>query len=438
MLARIALRNTIKNWRHSLSALLSLSASFVSLVLFDGYIADVKTMYIDNYRNRQMLGDVLVENPGIHSKEGISEPWTYWVSGEDQNYVKKLLTEKTPQLENIVRTLNFTGIVTNGQQSQIFLGRAYDLKDGERMRGQNWSWNVTQGVPLDHHENNNVMALGKGLALKLDCQWQENKSVLTFYGGYEAIERPFECYTKDLQLTTTTVDGQLNAVDLSAVALVDAGYKDVDDRYVQTGLQSAQQLLNTDKISFLAFSLKNTHGVERLIQNLNKQFKDDGKNLVAIQWQDHPIGEMYRKTMDFLSIFRNFVIIVILVVSTLSVVNTMIKIVKERTREIGTMRSFGFFKSQIVQLFLMESVYLCLIGSVIGIIISLILTALLNISQITYKAGLLSEPVLFKIAVVPISYLSALVLLIIVGTISTFIATRQIIRSKIIENLTYV
>lgn len=438
MLARIAFRNTIKNWRHSLSALLSLSASFVSLVLFDGYISDVKTMYIDNYRNRQMLGDVLVENPGIHSKEGISEPWTYWVTGEDQDYIKKILTEKAPQLENIVRTLNFTGIITNGQQSQIFLGRAYDLKEGEKMRGPNWSWNVTQGTPLDRHENTNVLALGKGLALKLNCEWKENKSVLTFYGGYEPVDKPFDCYTKDLQLTTTTVDGQLNAVDLTAVALVDAGYKDVDDRYIQAGLESAQQLLNTDKISFLAFSLTNSQGVSSAVNNLNMQFMADGKNLVAVQWQNHPIGEMYRKTMDFLSIFRNFVIIVILVVSTLSVVNTMIKIVKERAREIGTMRSFGFFKSQIVQLFLMESIYLCLIGSVIGIVISLLLTFLLNASQITYKAGLLSEAVLFKISVVPISYLSALILLVIVGTISTFIATRQIIRSKIIENLTYV
>jgi hypothetical protein len=34
-IAKIAWRNTLKNWRHSVSALLSLAASFVSLVVFD-------------------------------------------------------------------------------------------------------------------------------------------------------------------------------------------------------------------------------------------------------------------------------------------------------------------------------------------------------------------------------------------------------------------
>ena len=47
-------RNVKKNWRHSLSALLSLSASFVSLVLFDGYIDDLKLMYEDSFRHRSM------------------------------------------------------------------------------------------------------------------------------------------------------------------------------------------------------------------------------------------------------------------------------------------------------------------------------------------------------------------------------------------------
>ena len=71
---RIAYRNVKKNWRHSLSALLSLSASFVSLVLFDGYIDDLKLMYEDSFRHRSMLGDLIIERPEIHSKAGLAAP----------------------------------------------------------------------------------------------------------------------------------------------------------------------------------------------------------------------------------------------------------------------------------------------------------------------------------------------------------------------------
>lgn len=147
---------------------------------------------------------------------------------------------------------------------------------------------------------------------------------------------------------------------------------------------------------------------------------------------------MFRKTMDFLSIFRNFVLIVIVIVSTLSVLNTMIKFVKERTREIGTMRSIGFLTRDIVQIFFIESVLLSLIGTFIGLLMAVVMTIALNSAEILYKAGLLSESVAFRIAFSPGSYLSASILLIVVGTIATYFATRQVTKSKIIENLNYV
>ncbi len=75
MIFKIAIRNSIKNWRHSLSALLSLSASFVSLVIFDGYIDDVKKMYLENYSHRQMLGDLIIENKNYNSELGKIDPW---------------------------------------------------------------------------------------------------------------------------------------------------------------------------------------------------------------------------------------------------------------------------------------------------------------------------------------------------------------------------
>ena len=81
---RIAYRNVKKNWRHSLSALLSLSASFVSLVLFDGYIDDLKLMYEDSFRHRSMLGDLIIERPQIHSKAGLAEPWLFSLNEADQ------------------------------------------------------------------------------------------------------------------------------------------------------------------------------------------------------------------------------------------------------------------------------------------------------------------------------------------------------------------
>lgn len=437
MLIKIAFRNTLKNWRHSISALLSLSASFVSLVLFDGYIDDVKAMYIDNFQHRQMLGDIIIEHKDQYSKEGVTNPWDFWITKEDQDYIFQKVKDEPVGAPHVVRNLNFQGMITNGVQSQILLGRGYDLVDGEKVRGKNWSWNVTYGTPLDRQETPFVGALGQGLARKLACTWVKDPNTLTFYGGYAEVDKPFDCLTKDLQISTTTVDGQLNAIDLAAVALMDAGYKDVDDRYIQTSLEAAQALMNTDKVSFITLEVPGK-SVYQVVDYINTVILKDKPYLQAQRWQDHRLGEMYTKTMDFLSIFRNFVVIVIVIVSTLSVLNTMVKLVKERTREIGTMRSIGFLPQQVVKMFFLESLFLSIMGTGVGAIMAAILTVGFNSVKILYKGGILSEPVAFRIAFYSEAYIAAFLLLISVGTVATYFATRQIIRSKIIDNLTYV
>ena len=439
MIAKIALRNTIKNWRPSISALLSLSAAFVSLVLFDGYIADIQKMYMDNFKHRQMLGDLIIENTDQNkqSPKWFAEPSQFWLTLADQNFITQEIGKPEVSAEVSVKNLQFQGMVTNGQQTQIFIGRGYDIIAGEKMREKNWSWNVTFGQPLDRLDDVFAVALGQGLSKKLNCQWVKNSKTLTFYGGYQQIENPFECMTKDLQISATTVSSQLNAIDINAVALLDAGYKDVDDRYIQTSLVAAQTLLNTDKVSFISVSLNKSKNIDQVVQVLNKHFLNQKKQLIAQKWQNHRLGEMYQKTMEFLNIFRNFVLVVIVIVSTLSVLNTMIKLIKERTREIGALRSMGFLNRQIVFMFLLESFYLSMMGSGIGIFVSLVLTLSLNSAGILYKAGLLSESVAFRIAFFPQAYVIAFTLLAGLSVCAAYFATRQIVRSQIVDNLHY-
>ena len=224
---KIAFRNVIKNWRHSLSALLSLSASFVSLVLFDGYIDDIKKMYDDSFRHRQMLGDLIIEKPEIHQKVGLAEPWNFWFTEDEQVIIDNFLKENKKIVKERVRSLSVQGLLSNGNQSAIFIGRGYDLIEGDRIRGPGWSWNATVGVPLQEVQNDFGIMLGQGLARKLGCHWENKKNILKSYGGYEAVERPFECLRTDLQISTMTADAQLNAIDVEVVGLVDAGYKDI-------------------------------------------------------------------------------------------------------------------------------------------------------------------------------------------------------------------
>ncbi len=446
-IAKIAWRNTLKNWRHSLSALLSLAASFVSLVVFDGYMKDIDHVFSDAFRHKQMLGDLMIQDMRTFSKDGVTEPWKYWLTESDQEKIQNFLDQNKQLISHVNRSLNFQGMAANGKQSFIFLGRGYDSQPGAQMRGPQWAWNTPLGIPLDQSTEENTGVVGFGFAKKMGCQIPEAFPFMISEGFYPAIERPLICPNYELQLSNLTPEGQLNAIDLKIVGIIDGGYKDIDDRFLHSDLKSAQLLMNTSSISYVSLQVKSDSSKALLIDkfasfsksnnlgNGRSQTNSDENPIQMRRWQDHPAGEPYTKTMDFLDIFRNFIIVVILVVSTLSVVNTMVKIVKERTREIGTLRSIGFRRSDVLKLFLVESFYLAQIGSLLGAIASALLSMTINFIGIEYKAGMLSNPIYFQIHFVPNSYLYAWLLLVVVSFIASLVSTFSILRGKVIENL---
>ena len=435
---KIAFRNVKKNWRHSLSALLSISASFVSLVLFDGYINDLKLMYEDSFRHRSMLGDLIIEKPRIHSKEGLGDPAKFQIHETEQADIEVFLTEHKELVRNRVRFLNFQGMITNGDQSAIVLGRGVDVTEGKAVRGKNWAWNATFGMPLDRAQEANPALMGQGLARKMNCTWSASKSFYSFNGGYEPVERPFDCLTKELQLSVMTADGQLNAVDFSVVGLMDAGYRDIDDRYLMTSVESAQTLMNSRNISLMSVELRRRSFKEEFTALFNERISKKYPEIKIMTWLEHPVGETYLKTLDLMGIFRNFVVLVILIISVLSVINTLIKIIKERSREIGTLRSIGFKSAEVMRMFFYETILLSCLGTGIGCCSAFVLTVFLDSLQIRYKAGLLSEPVLFRINFSLEGYLNAFCILLSVSLIACLYSTRRELKKKIVENFNHV
>jgi putative ABC transport system permease protein len=227
-------------------------------------------------------------------------------------------------------------------------------------------------------------------------------------------------------------------MDFQVAGLLDSGYKDIDSRYVVMPLPQAQKLLNTERISFWTVKLGDEIDKAAWITDLQREISRTHPELLALDWRQHRMGDLYKKTMSLLNIFRNFVTIVVAFISILSVMNTMVKIVKERTREIGTLLSLGFQRAQVLNIFLLESFFLALFGCFFGAVFSLVMTAVFNFSGLTYKAGILSQPVYFQVLVSPSLYLTALGLLLCVTVLTSFLACRQTIQQKIVECLGHV
>jgi len=72
------------------------------------------------------------------------------------------------------------------------------------------------------------------------------------------------------------------------------------------------------------------------------------------------------------------VAVVVLIVSGIGIMNVMFVTVKERTREIGTLKAIGAKKQEILKQFLIEAVVISLAGGVIGVAIGFLTMPLLT------------------------------------------------------------
>lgn len=437
-LISLAFRNVRVNWRHSLSALLSVVAAFYSIVFFEGYIRDVGDLYYDGYHSRNMFGDFVIENARAQTPEGRAEPFQFAVTADEQKALNDFKFRHSDIVQESSRFLNLQGMVTNGKTSVIFFGKSMDIKEAERMRQPDWGWNALYGKPLHMVDNPNSLLVGQILGRSLSCHPVKVVQVMSPDKGYIAEERPFECDSPQVQLSVTTESGQLNAMDFDVAGFVDGGYQEIDNRYIMMPLPAAQQLMNTDKVSYVTFLLRHQGDKPQFERLFAEEITKIHPDLRLTRWQDHPVGELYRKSIDLLSVFRNFVVIVIISITTLSVANTKIKSIKERTKEIGTLRSIGFEAPSIRSIFLWESFFLSGFGVIIGAVAALLTSLVVNHAGIYYKAGLLSMPVPFHIKADPLVYLIAAVVLIVIGLVVTAAVCRGTLRKKIVENLGHV
>ncbi|WP_332450408.1 ABC transporter permease [Methanoculleus sp.] len=83
------------------------------------------------------------------------------------------------------------------------------------------------------------------------------------------------------------------------------------------------------------------------------------------------ILELYYETLDAMNIFLLGIGGVSLLVASVSILNVMIISVTERTAEIGLMRSIGARRREVLLMFLYESLFLGIAGSLIGGVVSM-------------------------------------------------------------------
>ena len=127
---------------------------------------------------------------------------------------------------------------------------------------------------------------------------------------------------------------------------------------------------------------------------------------------------------DFARNIYNFIYIFIIIMACFVLVNTLIMIINERTREIGMMTALGLKSREILYLFTIEGAIIGVIGSAIGAVLGGILTRVISVIGIDYSAAMegMSADLMFELIFYPVFSLENIIFCFILGVLVVTIA----------------
>jgi len=328
MLTTIAFRNVFRNRRRSAITLLVIVFGAVGLILFGGYKSRTfHALRESTIRNR--LGHLQIYKLGFASAEA-QKPLQYGLENVDE---LRRAVERDPRVSMTTAQITLMGLVSNGEKSETFMATAVEPEKDRQMAAQR----MTAGSDLPSNELDAVI-VGRGLAASMHVK----------PGDY-------------LTLMSTTTSGSLNAMDVRVAGVFMSGVKEYDDRAVKMSLPAAQQLLQTKKIERLIVMLRNTDDTAAVHSTLSRTLRDvEFKEWSQLASFYHQVVMLYNGIFGFLGI-------VVFAIVVFSVANTILMSVFERTREIGTLMAIGTPRGTVWRMFLLEGVFIGLLGGVLGL-----------------------------------------------------------------------
>jgi putative ABC transport system permease protein len=347
MTSRIAFRNIFRNRRRSAITLSVVVFGIVGLILFGGY----KAVTFHNLREstiRNRLGHLQVFKEGF-SKAEAQKPLEYGL--EDVNAVRAVV-ERDSRVQMTAAQISLMGLISNGDKSVTFLATAVEPKKDETMSAQR----IVSGKTISDTESDGVM-LGKGLAESLHAKT----------GDY-------------LTIMTTTTSGALNAMDVRVAGIFITGVKEYDERAVKMPIAGAQQLLQTKKVERLLVFLKNTEDTAAAKSALADSLKKAGFATEMKEWSE--LATFYHQVVALYNGIFGFLGIVVFAIVILSVANTIMMSIFERTREIGTLMAIGTTRRRVWRMFLYEGFFIGVLGAIAGIAFGYGLAELINHARV--------------------------------------------------------
>jgi putative ABC transport system permease protein len=382
---KLAFLNLFRHRTRSLLSLLIIAAAIVSIVVFRGY-AGYMLRIVFKHGVENQIGHLQIGNEKLWAPTGqkMRDQLFEWTPAVDEKI------KSHPEVEYASPRLSLQALVTNVDTQfgakLIGFDPVSEVAFRENLR-------VIDGQVITD-PNSLEIVLGSGLQKRLKVKTGQEVSVVT-----------------------QTVDGVVNAMDLTVRGIFQTNVAEVDNQIAFIPIKTAKTLLDTSKVEVLTLRLRDPRKVFELRDVLQTEMKNVNPDLTVKTWRD--LANLYNQVEGFYNIQNLVIQIILCALTVLAILNTVGMTVYERTGEIGTLRSLGLRRREIIVQFMAEGFFLSLLAAGVGSAAGCVVVWLINSAQYKTQIPGASDKVLIQADLMPSAFLIAIGL----GMAATLVGT---------------
>ena len=328
-----AWKNVMRNRRRSLTAML-ITAFGSAAVLASGGFALFTYESLEEMTARDTGHVVVAHARGFEGDEDV--PLQHGLADATALAAR---FAALPGVRAVAPRVQFSGLISNGDKSAVFVGSGVVPEIDFRLRGPQMSF--LAGLPPASKAPAPEVVIGNELARLMKAK-----------------------VGTSLTLLATTTEGNLNAVDVIVSGIASVGVPEIDKRLVLADLASVQKLLLSDKVGTLSIYLKETADTELVAGRV----RESQPGLTVKTWRD--LAVFYQAVRALYNRIFGILGVIMICIVLFAMVNTLGMAVVERTREIGTLRAIGTLPGEIVRNFVFEGMAIGAAGAVAGMLLA--------------------------------------------------------------------
>ncbi|MFT3960033.1 ABC transporter permease [Propionivibrio sp.] len=334
---RLASRNLRRNTQRTLVATLTVAFGIVAFLLAGGFIAWIFEQMRESAIHSQ-FGHVQIVRPHFFEK-GIADPYAFLLP---EKSAEQSLVERMPGFRSLAPRLAFSGLISHGETTIAFIGDGVDPANEKPVSSQ---VNIMSGRDLETADEAAVI-LGEGLARSMGVAPGD-----------------------DVVLLATAASGSPSAIEVKVAGTFATTTKEYDDSALRLPIQTARKLMKVKGATSWVVLLDETERTAEASRYLSEKLPGDKFEIVP--WT--ALADFYNKTVVLFSRQVSVVKFIIGLIIVLTISNTQMMSVLERTTEIGTSLAIGVRRRALMRMFVAEGALIGAVGGVLGLLLGFVL-----------------------------------------------------------------